>query len=117
AGRGVTRGGDLLGDLLAGQVAALAGLGALADLDLGDVGAVQHLRRDAEAPGGDLLAAPVAVLAVHVADLAALAVDAEDVGRLRRVGIGAEGRLGLRAEAHRGDHDRVVVVADAGVDV
>ena len=34
AGGGVTRGGDLLGDLLAGQVAALAGLGALADLDL-----------------------------------------------------------------------------------
>ncbi len=116
AGRGVTRGGDLLGDLLAGQVAALAGLRALADLDLGDVGGVDHLRRDAEAARGDLLAAPFAVLPVHVADLAALAVDAEHVDRLRRLGVGAEGRLGLRAEAHRGDHDRVVVVADAGVD-
>ncbi len=112
----VTGGGDLLGDLLAGQVAALAGLGALADLDLGDVGGVEHLRRDAEAARGDLLAAPLAVLPVHVADLAALAVDAEDVGRLGRLRVGAEGRLGLRAEAHRGDHDRVVVVADAGVD-
>src|SRR6185312_2484258 len=37
AGRGVTGGGDLLGDLLAGQVAALPRLRALADLDLGDV--------------------------------------------------------------------------------
>ena len=117
AGRRVTGGGDLLRDLLAGQVAALAGLRALADLDLGDVGAVHHLGRDAEAPRGDLLAAPVAVLAVHVFDLATLAVHAEDVGRLRRVGVGAEGRFRLRAEAHRGDHDRVVVVADAGVDL
>ncbi len=116
AGRRVTGGGDLLGDLLAGQVAALAGLGALADLDLGEVGGVEHLRRDAEAARGDLLAAPLAVVPVHVADLAALAVDAEDVDRLRRLGVGAEGRLGLRAEAHRGDHHRVVVVADAGVD-
>ena len=117
AGSRVTRGGDLLGDLLAGQVAALAGLRALADLDLGDVGGVDHLGRDPEPARGDLLAAPFAVLAVHVADLAALAVDAEDVDRLRRLGVGAEGRLRLRAEAHRGDHDRVVVVADAGVDV
>ncbi len=116
AGRRVTGGGDLLGDLLAGQVAALAGLGALADLDLGQVGGVEHLGRDAEAPRGDLLAAPLAVVPVHVADLATLAVDAEDVGRLGRLRVGAEGRLGLRAEAHRGDHDRVVVVADAGVD-
>lgn len=97
-------------------MAALAGLGALADLDLGDVGAVDHLGRDAEAPRGDLLAAPVAVLAVHVADLPTLAVHAEDVGRLGRVGVGAEGRFRLRAEAHRGDHDRVVVVTDPGVD-
>ena len=115
--RRVTRRGDLLRDLLAGQVAALAGLGALADLDLGDVGAVDHFGRDAEAPRGDLLAAPVAVLAVHVFDLATLAVHAEDVGRFGRVGVGAEGRFRLRAEAHRGDHDRVVVVADAGVDL
>ena len=97
-------------------MAALAGLGALADLDLGDVGGVEHLRRDAEAPGGDLLAAPFAVFPVHVADLPALAVDAEDVGRLRRLRVSAEGGLGLRTEAHRGDHDRVVVMADAGVD-
>ena len=116
AGRRVTGGGDLDRDLLAGQVATLARLGALADLDLGQVGGVEHLGRDAEAARGDLLAAPLAVVAVHVADLAALAVDAEDVGRLRRLRVGTEGGLRLRAEAHRGDHDRVVVVADAGVD-
>ncbi len=115
-GRRVARRGDLLGDLLAGQVAALAGLRALADLDLGEVGGVEHLRGDAEAARGDLLPAPLAVMAVHVADLPALAVDAEDVGRLRRLRVGAEGGLRLGAEAHRGDHDRVVVVADGGVD-
>ena len=62
----VTRGGDLLGDLRAGQVAALAGLGALADLDLDHVGGVDQQRRDAEAARGDLLAAVLAVLPVHV---------------------------------------------------
>jgi hypothetical protein len=94
----------------------LARLRPLADLDLGDVGGVEHLCRDAEPPRGDLLAAPLAIAAVHVLDLAALAVDAEDVGLLRGLGIGAERRLGLRAEAHRRDHQRVVVVADARVD-
>ena len=112
----VTGGRDLLGHLLAGQVAALAGLGPLADLDLGNVGGVEHLGRDAESARGDLLSAPLPVAAVHVVDLAALAVDAEDVGRLRGLGVGAEGWLGLRAEAHRRDHDRVVVLAGARVD-
>src|SRR4029077_5556041 len=64
AGGGITGGGDLLGDLLAGQVTALAGLRPLADLDLGDVGGVDHLGRDAEAARGDLLAAPLAVVPV-----------------------------------------------------
>ena len=115
AGRGVARRRHLLGDLLAGQVPALAGLRALADLDLGDVGGVEHLGRDPEAARGDLLPAPLAVLAVHVLDLAALAVDAEDVDRLAGLGVGAERRLGLRAEAHRADHQRVVVMADGGI--
>ena len=113
--RRVSRRRDLLGDLLARQVATLAGLRALADLDLGDVGGVEHLRGDAEPAGCDLLPAPLTVLPVHVLDLATLAVDAEDVDLLRRLRIGAEGRLRLRAEAHRGDHDRVVVAAHTGV--
>ena len=58
-------------------------------------------------PGRDLLAAPQRVLAVHVADLAALAVHADDVDPLRGLGVGAEGGLALRAERHRRDHDRV----------
>jgi hypothetical protein len=116
AGRGVAGGRDLLGDLLAGQMPALARLRPLADLDLRDVGGVEHLRRDPEPARGDLLAAPLAVVAVHVGDLAALPVDAEDVDRLRGLGVGAEGGLALRAEAHRRDHHRVVVMADARVD-
>ena len=96
-------------------MAALPGLRPLADLDLHEVGRVDHLAGDPEAPGGHLLAAPERVLAVHVLDLAALAVHRDDVGPLRRLGVGAVGDLPLGAEAHRGDHDRVGVQTDAGV--
>src|ERR1700726_3265710 len=47
--------GDGLVDLIAGQLAAFAGLGALGDLDLHHVGIDQVLGGDAEAPRGYLL--------------------------------------------------------------
>ena len=47
--------GDVLVDLLARQLAALAGLGPLRDLDLDLIGVGQILDRHAEPPGGDLL--------------------------------------------------------------
>src|SRR5581483_455025 len=47
--------GDGLVDLVARQLAAFAGLGALRDLDLHHVGIDQIFRRDAEAAGRDLL--------------------------------------------------------------
>ncbi len=46
---------DVLGDLVSGQLAALAGLGALGHLDLDLLGAGEILCGDAEAPRGDLL--------------------------------------------------------------
>src|SRR5690606_30908448 len=47
--------GDRRVDLVAGQLAALAGLGALRDLDLHHVGVDEIFRGDAEAARGDLL--------------------------------------------------------------
>lgn len=55
AGRRVTRLGDPRVDLVAGQLAALAGLGALGHLDLDVVGVDEVLARHTEAAGGDLL--------------------------------------------------------------
>jgi hypothetical protein len=48
AGRRIADLGDLGVDLVAGQLAALAGLGALSDLDLHHVGIDEIFRRDAE---------------------------------------------------------------------
>jgi hypothetical protein len=55
AGHRVAQLADVLGHLVAGQLAALAGLGALRHLDLDLVGADQVLGGDAEAARGDLL--------------------------------------------------------------
>ena len=55
ARRGVAGLGDPRVDLVAGQLAALAGLGALRHLDLDVVGVGEVLRGDAEAAGRDLL--------------------------------------------------------------
>src|SRR5919106_652931 len=65
-----TPGGDPRVDLAAGQLAALAGLGALADLDLDVVGVHQVLAGDAEAPGCDLLDRAAPEVAVRVAGVA-----------------------------------------------
>jgi hypothetical protein len=56
--------GDLVGDLVAGDLAALAGLGALGHLDLQHVGVGEVLRGDPEAARGDLLDAAVEVEAL-----------------------------------------------------
>ena len=64
AGRGVAQAGDLERDLEAGQLAALAGLGTLGDLDLELAGSVQVLGGDAEAARGHLLDRRVGVVAV-----------------------------------------------------
>ena len=55
AGRRVPDLGDDRVDLVAGQLAAFAGLGALRHLDLHHVGVDEIFRRDAEAARGDLL--------------------------------------------------------------
>ena len=52
-----------------GQLTALTGLGALGHLDLEVVGVHQVLRRDAEAPGGDLVDRRPAQVAVGVGDV------------------------------------------------
>ena len=54
-GRRVADRADVLVDLVPGQLAALAGLGALSHLDLQLVGVDEVVDRHAEAPGGDLL--------------------------------------------------------------
>src|SRR5690606_21082987 len=91
----------------AGQLAALAGLGALSHLDLDLAALVQIFSRDAEAARGDLLDRRVGIVAVRtrmiaLRVLAALARDRAgadavhgDVQRL--VGLGAEG-----AQRHAG---------------
>src|SRR5262249_32729457 len=55
AGRRVAHFGDGLVDLVAGQLSAFAGLGALRHLDLHHVRVDQVLGGDAEPAGGDLL--------------------------------------------------------------
>ena len=106
AGGRVAHAADVLVDLVAGQLAALAGLGALGHLDLQLVGVDEVVDRHAEAAAGDLLdrrAARVAVVVGREADgvLAALAgvrLAAEAVHRDRQRLV----RLARdRAERHR----------------
>ena len=65
-GGGVPNRGDPGPDLVAGQLAALAGLGALGHLYLEFVGVDKVLARDAKAAGGDLLDRTAAEVAVGV---------------------------------------------------
>ena len=57
---------DVVVDLVAGQLPALAGLGALGHLDLELVGVDEVVDRHAEAPGGDLLDRRAPQVAVRV---------------------------------------------------
>ena len=63
AGDGVTQAGDHGRHLVRRELPALAGLGALGDLDLQLLGVLQVLRRDPEARGRHLLALAVGPLA------------------------------------------------------
>ena len=108
----VTQARDEFVDLVAGQLAAFAGLGALRDLDLQHFGVDQIFGRHAEAAGGDLL--DLRDLAGAVAQrvfaaFAGIAAAAEAVHRDRQrfVRFGRQG-----AEAHR----RGVETFDDGFD-
>src|SRR5450756_1181647 len=69
AARDAAGGGDVLVDLLAGQMAADARLGALPDLDLHGGAAVEVLRVHAEAPRGHLHDHVVLVLSlIHISE-------------------------------------------------
>src|SRR3989442_1407543 len=94
---------------------SLARLRALADLDLEIVGRVREKRRNAEAPGGDLLAAIAGVAADETGKLAALAVHAEQVEPRHRLRVRAVRRLALRPEGHRRDVEGARVLAGARV--
>ena len=106
AGRRVADRADVLVDLVAGELAALAGLCSLRHLDLKLVGVDEVVDRDAEAPGGDLLDRRAPAVAVGVgleahrvlAALARVRLAAEAVHRDRErlVGLARD-----RAEAHR----------------
>src|SRR6185503_6613966 len=109
----IARERDLHRNLLRREVTALAWLRTLADLDLEVVRRIREHGRDAEPPGRDLLAAVARVLADEVGQLAALAVDAEQIHPRHRLGVRAVRGLSLRAERHRRDVDRRLVVTGA----
>ena len=106
AGRGMPRPRDPRPDLAAGQMAALAGLGALRQLDLDLLRAHKIFARHAEAAGGDLLDGGVFLGAEPRGLLAALAgvgLSAQSVhgggqAAVRLLGDGAVGHgSGLKA--------------------
>ena len=103
AGRGLAHLGDPRVDLLAGQVAALAGLGALGHLDLDLYGAPQVAARDAKATGG------------HLLDGALLGVPVGKRGLARRV-LSALAGVGAAVDAVHGDGQALVLLpADGAV--
>ena len=106
SGRRVPEPGDLIVDLEAGQLAALAGLRALGDLDLQLVGVDEVAGRHAEPRRGDLLDRRAAQVAVRVGRRAhgILAALAGVRARAEAVHGDREGLVGLardRAERHR----------------
>ena len=111
AGQGVADFGHEGVDLVAGELAALAGLGALGHLNLQVAGVAEVVGRDAEAPGGDLLDGAAEVGAEALGILAAFARVAHRAEGVHRLGNGLV-RLGAeRTEAHRAGDE----VADDGL--
>ena len=118
AGRGVAQAGDLDRDLEARQLAALAGLGTLGDLDLQLPGGVEVFGGDAEAARGHLLDRRVGVVAVGarveallaLAALAAVGAGADPVhgDGQRLVRLGREG-----AQGHAGGDEALPDLGDA----
>ena len=89
-------------DLVRGQLAALAGLGALGDLDLDVVGVGEVVRRHPEAAGGDLLDGRAAARVVQpVGVLPALAGVRLPAEHVHGDGEGLVGLGGDGAVAHR----------------
>ena len=111
ARRGVPQLGDQAGDLEAGQLPALPGLGALGHLDLDLLAGVQVFRRYAEPAGADLLDGGTRVVPVGarlrtlrvLAALAAVAAGADavhgDAQRLMRLGAERAQRDARRHQA------------------
>ena len=107
AGRRMTGLGDDPVDLVAGQLAAFAGLGALRDLDLQLIGIDQVFGGDAEAAGRDLLdgrahgvARAIGQGLVAVGFLAAFTGVGLAANAVHRLGEGGVGFAADRAEAH-----------------
>ncbi len=118
AGRGVAQAGDLERDLEARQLAALAGLGTLGDLDLELLGGVEIFGGDAEAARGHLLDRRVGVVAVgaRVEALLALAALAAVGPRADPVHGDGQGlvRLGREgAQRHAGRDEALPDLGDA----
>ena len=99
--------GDVRADLEAGQMAADAGLCALAHLDLDGGAGFEVILVHAEAAGCDLNDGVGAVL-IEVLVQAALAGIIIGTERAGCTGEGSVGVVGDRAVAHRGEHDRHV---------
>src|SRR5262249_39587065 len=93
--RRVANRADVVVDLVAGKLAALAGLGALGHLDLELIGVAQVVERDPEATRRDLLDRRAAAVAVGVG------------GEAPRV-LPALARVRAPAEAVHGDRERLV---------
>ena len=109
AGHRVAQAGDQAVDLAAGQLAALAGLGALGDLDLQHFGVDQVLRGDAEAAGGHLLDLRAFQGAVARRVLAALARVGARAQAVHRLG---QRLVGLRRQRAEGDAGGVEALED-----
>ena len=95
AGNGVAHAGDHVVDLVAGQLAAFAGLGALRDFDLQVVGVDEIVGGDAEARRGHLLDGAAPRIAVGVGSVAGLV-------------LAALAGVGFAADAVHGDGQRLV---------
>ena len=101
-GIGVAQAGNHLVDLMARQLATLAGLGALRDLDLQHLGIDQIVRCDAEAARGDLLDLRHFLGAVAHRVLTALAGIGPPTEAVHRRGQRLVGLGRQRAQAHAG---------------
>src|SRR5881396_886173 len=114
ARRRVAQLGDVLRDLASGELAALAGLRALRDLDLQHLGARQVLGGDAEAARGNLLDLRLHRVAFPQRDVDLDAALAQSTlhrlaGLDRRVAaavLAALAGVGLAADAVHGDGER-----------
>ena len=117
ARNGVTHLADELGDLEAGQLATLAGLGALGDLDLDLAALVQVFGGDAEPARSDLLDRRVHVVAVRTGGvtlriLAALARDRAGADAVHGHVQHAVRLRAQRAQGHAGGQEALPDIRD-----